>query len=360
MTTAPELTSDGRLTKTGKAVLDYPFSDSETPAPGQVKEVADGVYWVRMPLPISLEWINLWLLRDGDGWTIVDTGMATEEARNHWRNIFATALDDKPVKRVIVTHMHPDHVGLAGWITRKFQCPMVMSRAEYTMCRMLVADTGREAPDAGIAFYKSAGWDDEALENYKARFGGYGRATSRLPDAFIRVREGDKLTIDGSDWEVMTGEGHCPEHVCLFNQEKNLFISGDQVLPRISSNVSVFPTEPEGDPLRAWIESCEKLQSKLPEDVLVLPAHNLPFYGVNNRLEALIRGHETVLKRLKRKLKEPHGVVELFPTVFGRKIERESYSLATGETLAHLNCLIHRGEVVREMREDGRAVYQLA
>ncbi|MFC6199807.1 MBL fold metallo-hydrolase [Ponticaulis profundi] len=358
MTNVTELTNDGQITKPRRPNLDYPFDESEAPTPGTVKKIVDGVFWVRMPLPISLEWINLWLLRDGDGWTIVDTGMATEDARNHWRKIFEECLDGLPVKRVIVTHMHPDHVGLAGWITRKFDCPLYMSRLEYTSCRMLVADTGREAPQAGIKFYEDAGWDNEAIETYKKRFGGFGRATSRLPDAYIRLRDGDEIDIGGSSWRVLTGEGHCPEHVCLFNAEQNLFISGDQLLPRISSNVSVFPTEPEADPLSDWINSCLKLKAELPEDVLVLPAHNLPFKGAHKRLDHLVRGHEVVLKRLKQKIRNPHRVIDLFPTIFGRKIERESYSLATGESIAHLNCLIERGEAKRIVTEDGYVMYE--
>ncbi len=271
-------------TSSRKPRLDYPFP--EAPEPGSVLEVADGVFWVRMPLPFALEWINLWLLRDGEGWTIVDTGLATEETRTHWRSVFETVLDGRPVKRVICTHMHPDHSGLAGWITRKFQCPLVMSRLEYLTCRVLLADTGREAPDAGISFFKAAGWDETALESYRKRFGGFGRAVSRFPDSYQRLEAGDSVAIDGSDWKVMIGNGHSPEHVCLFNADKNLFISGDQVLPRISSNVSVFPTEPDADPLGDWLASCERLADALPKDVLVLPAHNLPFVGVRARLKS--------------------------------------------------------------------------
>lgn len=356
--TQENLTPDGRSGKTGRIQLDYPWQEEEAPAPGKVLEVSDGVFWVRMPLPISLEWINLWLLRDVDGWVVVDTGMATEAAAEHWRTIFKTCLDGLPVKRVIVTHMHPDHVGLAGWMTRKFQCMLHMSQLEYIMCRMLVADTGRDAPEEGVRFYRETGWNDDSLDRYKVRFGGFGRAVSRLPDSYIRLSEGDELNINNSVWKVMVGSGHSPEHVCLYNHDRNILISGDQLLPRISSNVSVHPTEPDADPLSDWLSSCQRLRADLPSDVLVLPAHNIPFRGAHDRLDALMRGHDVLLQRLMTRLSTPKTVLELFTAMFGRQIDDDSLSLATGETLAHLNCLIHRGLVRRDLREDGIALYQ--
>lgn len=349
MQTQEQLTQDGRVGKTGRLKLDYPVEEANIPEPGQVYEVVNGVFWVRMPLPISLEWINLWLIRGDKGWTVVDTGMATEAAAGHWREIFSKYLDGLPIERVIVTHMHPDHVGLAGWMSRKFQCELYMSRLEYITCRMLVSDTGRDAPEEGVEFYRAAGWDEDAIDQYKVKFGGFGRAVSRLPDRYVRLSDGDTLQIGGSPWKVIIGAGHSPEHVCLYNQEKNVVISGDQLLPRISSNVSVHPTEPDANPLLEWIESCKKLKRALPKDVLVLPAHNYPFRGAHERLDNLITGHETLLKRLESKLEAEKTVPELFVTMFGRKIGPEALSLATGETLAHLNYLIHEGKVVRKV-----------
>lgn len=350
--------SDGRESKPTRVPLDYPYSENEAPVPGAVKKIAEGVFWVRMPLPISLEWINLWLLREEDGWTIVDTGMAVEDARNHWRRIFDTVLEGLPVKRVIVTHMHPDHIGLAGWITRKFDAELFMSQLEYISCRMLVSDTGREAPAAGISFYQKAGWNDNQIADYKAKFGRFGSAVSRLPDAYHRLENGQTITIGDHSWEVLVGSGHSPEHVCLFNADQNLLISGDQLLPRISSNVSVHPTEPEADPLKDWLDSCDFLITQLPPDVLVLPAHNLPFRGAHQRLKALVEGHEKGLMRLMKRLSEPKSVPECFGALFARKITDDILSLATGETIAHLNCLMRRGLVSRQVSESGLALYQ--
>jgi glyoxylase-like metal-dependent hydrolase (beta-lactamase superfamily II) len=315
-----------------------------------------------MPLPFALRWINLWLLEDGDGWTVVDTGVATDESRGHWSAIFASpALKGKPVTRVLVTHMHPDHIGLAGWITDRFRCALWMSRLEYVVCRMLVADTGREAPDDAVGFYRAAGWDEDALATYRRRFGAFGRMVSPMPDAFRRVTAGDTLQIGGRAWQVLGGNGHSPEHLCLWCPDLNVFISGDQILPRISSNVSVFPTEPEADPLSDWLESCARLQRQIPPDVVVLPAHNEPFVGAHGRLQDLIDGHELCLKRVERRLQSgPQRAVDLFGALFPGAVTSEVLGFATGESLAHLNCLIARGRARRRLGPGGIALYEPA
>jgi glyoxylase-like metal-dependent hydrolase (beta-lactamase superfamily II) len=226
---------------------------------------------------------------------------------------------------------------------------------------MLVSDTGREAPQAGIDFYRRAGWSDAQIDNYKERFGGFGRGVSQMPDSFRRLADGDTLQMAGQTWQVIMGNGHSPEHSCLYCPALNVVISGDQLLPRISSNVSVHPTEPEADPLLDWMMSCEKLLAHLPDDVLVLPAHNEPFRGAHARLRHLIDGHETALSRLKGRMqKGPLTVMDTFTSLFGRAIKADEVGMASGEAIAHLNCMIHRGEVVRMAGEDGVDRYALA
>ena len=291
----PELATESTAVSTA---LTFPFASS--PAPGEALEVAPGVLWLRMRLPMaSLNHINLWALDDQGGWTLVDTGMQTADTAADWHNVFTGPLSRRPVQRVICTHMHPDHIGMAGWLTRQHDCRLWTTRLEYVTCRMLVADTGREAPLDGVRFYRGAGWDDEALEHYKARFGGFGKAVYTLPDSYRRVIDGEVLKIGERLWRAVVGRGHSPEHLCLHCPELQVLISGDQVLPRITSNVSVFPTEPDANPLSEWLESLASIKRQVPDDVLVLPSHNEPFRGLHARLDALIEGHEERLARVR-------------------------------------------------------------
>ncbi|HEY1752873.1 MAG TPA: MBL fold metallo-hydrolase [Caulobacteraceae bacterium] len=326
--------------------LSYPFA--EGPKIGGGVEIAPGVVWMRMPLGGSLAYINVWGLKDEDGWTLVDTGMNGPATTEAWRQAFAGPLQGLPIRRVIVTHMHPDHIGMAGWITRKFRCKLWITRLEYLMCRMLAADTGRDAPGDGLEFYRAAGWSEAALDSYATRFGGFGKAMHALPDSFRRLVDGERLSIGGREWRVVVGSGHSPEHACLHCPELKLFISGDQVLPKITSNVSVFPTEPEGDPLGDWLTSLARVKTLVPDDVLVLPAHNDPFHGLHARIDELISFHEAALARLDRLIGEPKRAVDVFGVLFKRKITEQVLSMATGESLAHLNWLLHRGQAARE------------
>jgi glyoxylase-like metal-dependent hydrolase (beta-lactamase superfamily II) len=339
-----------------RPTLIYPLETS--PETGGSVEVAPGVRWMRMPLGGSLAFINVWAIEDGDGWTLVDTGMQTSPTSQAWRKLFAGDLAGKPIKRVFVTHLHPDHIGLAGWITRKHGCRVWMTRLEYLHCRMLVADTGREAPQDALDFYRAAGWDADAIDNYQAKFGGFGKAIYQLPDSFRRIEDGEEIVIGAHTWRVVVGSGHSPEHACLYCPELKLLISGDQVLPKISSNVSVFPTEPDGDPLTDWLTSLARIKTLVPDDVLVLPAHNDPFIGLHARIDHLIRGHERGLGRLEAALAEPKRSVDVFGSLFARKIDGDLLGMATGESLAHLNCLVGRGRASVSHDDKGVAWYR--
>ena len=339
--------------------LSYPFEAA--PKPGEAMEVAPGVRWLRMPLPMAaLNHINLWALEDGAGWTLVDTGMQTDATVAAWQSAFAGPLAARPVVRVICTHMHPDHIGMAGWLTRQHNCRLWTTRLEYVTCRMLVADTGREAPADGVRFYHAAGWDDAALEHYRTRFGGFGKAVYALPDSYRRVVDGEELAIGGRAWRAVVGHGHSPEHLCLHCPELEVLISGDQVLPRITSNVSVFPTEPDADPLAEWLTSLASIKQRVSDDVLVLPSHNEPFRGLHARLDALIAGHEERLARLASELAAPKRAVDVFALLFRRRVGVEMLSMATGESVAHLNCLMARGLAVREPDAAAVAWYRRA
>jgi glyoxylase-like metal-dependent hydrolase (beta-lactamase superfamily II) len=344
-----------------KAALSYPF---EAPATGAHVEVAPGVFWLRMPLPYALDHINVWVLDDGPSWALVDTGTRTDAVTAAWRLQFANAPDPRPVSRVIVTHMHPDHVGMAGWLTRKFGVRLWMTRLEYLSCRVMTSDTGREAPPEATAFYHRAGWSEAAIETYRARFGNFGKHIHALPDSYRRLQDGESITIGAHAWRVIVGNGHSPEHACLYCPDLKVLISGDQVLPRISSNVSVNPIEPDADPMGDWLASLDKLQREVPDDVLVLPSHNECFRGLHARIEALRRGQAIALDRLRRTLAEaPKRAVDVFGALFARRIDDTDVPLlgmATGESLACLNHLVHRAEAVVEDDAAGIAWYRAA
>lgn len=334
------------------------FIVDEAPAAGSATEIADGVFWLRFALPMKgLDHINLWAIKDGDGWVVVDTGIADRASKNIWEKHFTDLMGGRPVDRIICTHLHPDHVGLAGWMSRKFGAPLLMTRGEYFLCRILAADTGQIAPQEGIKFYRKAGFTDEQIELYKLRFGGFGKAISPLPKSYDRLVDGELGMIGGREWIVVIGSGHSPEHACLWCPELNLCLTGDQILPNISSNVSVWPTEPEGNPLQNWIDSCHKMKEALPENVLICPAHGIPFYGGHKRLDKLIEHHEKALDRLEAFCKTPRMATEVYSVLFRRQINDNNRIMAVGESIAHLNCLKGRGRITRRLNDAGQFIY---
>ncbi len=338
--------------------LEYPFALA--PDYGTVTEVADGVGWLRMPLPFQLDHINLWLLRDGPGWTIVDAGLRSRKVQGLWEQILATALEGQPVRRLIVTHFHPDHAGLAGWLCERLKVPLWMPRTEWLYARMLTLDAPEEVPDDVIAFYRSAGFEEPMLAMMRAAgYAHYRKGVAPLPRQFRRLQDGDAIDIDGRAWQIMVGTGHSPEHACLYCSELGVLIGGDQLLAKISPHIGVYPTEPEANPLQDYLGSLPRFRH-LPAETLVLPSHILPYRGVHKRLASLAAHHEERLGRLKRACATPHTATELVPILFDRKLDAMGFYMATGETLAHLNHLRADGVIERHSEPGSVDRYRLS
>ncbi|MEO0939003.1 MAG: MBL fold metallo-hydrolase [Pseudomonadota bacterium] len=337
--------------------LRYPWE--EAPGPGEAIEVADGVLWMRLPLPMMLDHVNVYALDDGDGWTVIDTGFASNKTKGIWADLMAGPMGGKPVTRCIVTHHHPDHIGLAGWFQTEHGAELLTTRTAWLLARMLTLDV-QEVPLAEtLAFYKRSGMDPDVLaERETERPFNFGDIVAPLPLGYTRLQQGQTIRIGGRDWDVHMGNGHAPEHATFWSRDDNLVLSGDQILSSISPNVGVHATEPMADPIGEWLEACERLALLAREDHLVLGGHKVPFTGLPARMRTLIDNHHGALKRLLAFLDTPKSGGECFAPLFRRIIGKGEYGLALVETVAHLSHLHQAGLATRTLRDDGAWVYQ--
>ena len=329
--------------------LDHPWA--EPPTPGTTLTVAPGIRWLRMPLSFALNHINLWLLDDSDGYTVVDTGLGLPDTRELWERIFANELDGKPIVRVIATHFHPDHFGNAGWLTERWGIDLWCTQAEYMAAQLACS---RDDPGTALRHdhYRRHGISAEALARLRERGNHYPGLVPTLPVSYRCLRDGNRVAIGGHSWQVMVVLGHAPEHASLWCADANVLISGDQVLPKITTNVSVWADKPHDDPLRLYLDSLARFRP-LPADALVLPSHGLPFRGLHARLDALRAHHDARLAETLDVLGEPRAAAELLPVLFRRALDTHQLSFAIGEALAHLNYLEADGSVTRTLDADG-------
>ncbi|RQO61095.1 Zn-dependent hydrolase [Paucibacter sp. KBW04] len=337
--------------------LHYPLGDA-LPAPGGVLEIAPGLRWVRMGLPFALDHINLWLLRDEidgrPGWSIVDCGVANEATQALWEQVFAEHLDGLPVLRVIVTHFHPDHIGLAAWLVDKWQCRFSISATDFNLARLASGSTVGMGGQTAAAFFASHGLTDEdSLAKIRARSSYYPSMVPAVPSRFHRLMNGNTLRIGEHDWVCIAGYGHAPEHISLHCPGLGVLISGDMVLPRISTNVSVVDVEPEADPLKLYLNSIAEML-KLPGETLVLPSHGKPFTGLHARVDQLQEHHRERLDDvLAACATKPCHAAELLELLFKRKLDLHQTTFAMGESVAHLNALWLAGQLKRKLDADG-------
>ena len=323
------------------------------PQPGEAINVADGVWWIRMPLPFALDHINLWVLEDGDGFTLVDTGFGAQATWDLWEKHFAGVMAGKPVKSIVVTHYHPDHVGSAAWLVARTGAPMWMTATEFLSAHAAHDDTAGFDRATGMDFFGKNGLDLSGIPEKMRTGNGYRRGVPEVPRFYRRMMHGDQLTIGGREWEVITLFGHAPEQATLYCASLNVLISADQVLPRITSNVGVWGNQPDANPLAAFLGSLSRL-GHLPDDTLVLPSHERVFTGLHPRIAELHEHHERRLERLLEGCATPITAFEALPLLFKRKLDDHQMMFAMGEAIAHLHYLLQQGKVRRV--EDDKAI----
>ncbi|WP_425039030.1 MBL fold metallo-hydrolase [Primorskyibacter sp. S187A] len=330
----------------------YPFETP--PAEGEVLEVAEGVLWIRMPLPMALDHVNLYALDDGDGWTVIDTGVHSRRSVRIWENLIAGPLAGKPITRVVLTHHHPDHVGMAGWLAEHHGTETLASRTSWLFARMLTLDEQASPTPETLAYWRACGMDAEIYaQRAQERPFNFADIVYPIPLGFSRLSEGGEITMGGRRWDIRLGAGHAPDHVTFWSRDDALVIAGDQILPSISSNIGVYATEPEADPVQDWMDSCARFAEIARADHLVLGGHKLPFTGLPLRLSQLIDNHHGCLKRLRAHLDQPKTAGACFAPLFKRKIGPGEYGLALVEAMAHCLHLWHAGEATREIADDG-------
>jgi glyoxylase-like metal-dependent hydrolase (beta-lactamase superfamily II) len=337
------------------------FPHAAPPAPGEVTRIAQGVLWFRLKLPFQLNHVNIYLMEDDDGWLVLDTGLATDDCRLGWDSILSGPLQGERLSRMLVTHFHPDHVGLAGWLAQSFGLPLAMPRTEYLYHLMAAHGRGDMYDAAHREFYHSNGLSPEMTDMILGRGLSYLRLTTGVPSSYERIKHGDTQRVGGRDFEILTGGGHALEQAMLHQSADRLFFAADQVIARISPNVSVHPVEPEEDPLGIYLHDLRALRAMVPHDVLVLPGHGLPFHGLHARIDELTDHHAVRCERVADACRaQPLTAAELIPALFVRLLDPHQTGFAFGEVLAHVNYMLGRGELVRETGNDGVHRYRAA
>lgn len=341
--------------------LDYPFGE-RLPEAGRKIEIAPGVYWIRMPLPFALNHINLWLLRDRyegrEGWTAVDCGLTNDTIIGLWQQVIANELDGLPIVRVLVTHTHPDHIGLAHWLTEvcdpQHPAPLWMTHGEYAAGRVVSSKLPGSDSQGTLKHYLRHGLSDAGLiDKLGSRKGNFEMYVPRMPLSFRRMMDGQSIPIGNRTWRVIVGTGHSPEHAALYADEGHIMISGDMLLPRISTNVSVHPMEPEANPVQWFLDSLGKFEP-LPEDTFVLPSHGKPFRKHRVRIAQLRTHHADRLDAVRKACRErPTTAVDILPILFERTLDSYQFTFAMGEAIAHLHALWFGGEIRRDLGDDG-------
>lgn len=323
---------------------------------GEPAEVAEGIFWLRLPLPYALDHVNVWLLDEGDGWTLIDAGIGDARTRAIWQSLLEDFLAKKSITRIIATHFHPDHVGSCGWLAERLNVPFWTSRTEWLQARLLALDTSDGFAASGRAFDAAAGLDPAVIEERYARGNRYRLSVSPAPPVYTRLQAGETIEMGGTAWRVLVGEGHSPEMLTFHSPERNILIAADQILPRISPVVAVWPATPAADPLADFLRSLSQYEP-LPEDCLVLPSHDAPFHGLRDRVKTLIHHHDQRLRLTLDACAEPATAVRIMSALFRRAFDAQQLGFALGETMAHVNHLLAKGQLQHAGQQGAARLY---
>ncbi|CAN7709100.1 MBL fold metallo-hydrolase [Aminobacter sp. LjRoot7] len=317
------------------------FAQPVPPAPGRTIEVADGIFWARLPLPFQLDHVNVYLLEDDGGWTVIDTGTDSLTNHDHWNQLLAETVPGRPLRRVIVTHFHPDHVGVAGWLCRSHNVPLVMTESELALAQRMLATEETTTHARFHSIYRLNGMEPDLADQVVANGHDYHRWVSELPDEVTILHAGEEFRIGKRNFRLMVGGGHSPEHAMLYDAEGKVLICADQVLARISPNISIVPSDPEGNPLSYYLDSLEMLRREVPDSALVLPGHDIPFHGLHARAQALRLHHESRCAAIVAACRHRRlSARELVPHTFLREFDHRQIGFALTETIAHVNLLL--------------------
>lgn len=325
----------------------------QPPEPGEIREICPGLLWLRMPLPLRLNHVNVWLLDDGDGWTAIDTGVQDQITHDIWERVADKLFAGKPLRRLLATHGHTDHCGVAGWMVERFGVPFLITLTEWQAARVRVIDEARPISERTTHFAKVHDCDEAMVKSFIEHRELMAPMLDPQPRSIEQIRDGDELTLGGRRWRVMTCGGHADEHASLYCESDGILIAGDQILQRISPMIGVFPDRPRGNPLQDYLASLPRFM-ELPSDVLVLPGHGVPFHGLHVRTQELLQHHDDRLRFLMSHLIEPRSASSCTRYLFSRAVAEGQSRLALAETLAHLNHLVYDGKVERSFNAQGQ------
>ena len=339
--------------------ISFPYI--EPPKAGELTRITHGIFWARLSLPMLIDHVNVYILEDDEGLTLIDTGLNFSNCRAAWIDILNKKFRNKQVKKIVITHHHPDHIGLLGWFVKKYDLEVLVSRTSWLLARMLYFDRQEKPSAQALEFWQKAGMEKKILEEKKnTKPFNFSDVVTFFPLGFNALNQGDEITLGGKKWRVEIGQGHAPNHVTLWGLDCPIVFSGDQIIPGISSNLGVYPTEPLLDTVGLWLESCNKFLAISKKGHLVLPGHKLPFYGLPIRLKQLIDNHVQAIERIKNKLsKEECTAVDLFHPIFKRKISSKEYGLALAEAVGHINYFRVRNMVSSFKRKDGALLFKM-